>query len=110
MIKATFFKDSSGHYRGFSLLGHAMYAQAGNDIICAAVSALSVNTVNSIEAFTADRIEVAVDEETGMLSCSFSDAISDESQLLVDSLCLGLKGIRDDYQEKQYIKIVIKEV
>ena len=110
MIKATFFKDSEGRYRGFSLLGHAGYADSGQDIICASVSALSINTVNSIEAFTEDKIEAEMDEETGMLTCCFSGTISAESTLLVNSLLLGLRGIEEDYAGHTYIKISIKEV
>ena len=39
-------------YRGFLCEGHAGYAQEGYDIICSAVSVLTVNAVNSIEQFT----------------------------------------------------------
>ena len=35
-----------------TIKGHAGYAEEGYDIICAAVSALTVNTINSIEQFT----------------------------------------------------------
>lgn len=110
MIKATFFKDSEGQYRGFSLLGHAGYGVAGEDVVCAGVSALAVNTVNSIEKFTEDRVEAEIEEETGMLTCKFFDSVSKESTLLVDSLILGLEGIQEDYSDNTYIKISIKEV
>jgi len=110
MIKAVFFKDSAADYRGFSISGHAGYADRGKDIICAAVSVLSINTVNSINAFTKDKFEASVDEKTGMLTCSFPEKISAESTLLVDSLLLGLRGIEEDYTEHTYIKISIKEV
>jgi uncharacterized protein YsxB (DUF464 family) len=110
MIKANFFKDSQGRYRGFSLLGHAGYAKAGEDIVCASVSALSINTVNSIEKFTKDVITSSVDEETGMLTCSFEGTVSDESTLLVNSLLFGLEQIAKDYADDTYIKISIKEV
>ena len=110
MIKATFFKDSDGNYKAFSVSGHAGYAKSGKDIICASVSALSINTVNSIEAFTEDKFEAAVDEKTGMLTCSFPEILSAESTLLVNSLLLGLRGIEEDYTNHTYIKIFIKEV
>ena len=110
MIKAVFFKDSGGAYRGFSISGHAGYADSGRDIICAGVSVLAINTVNSIEAFTEDKFEAAVDDKTGMLTCSFLEAVSAESTLLVNSLLLGLRGIEEDYTDHTYIKISIKEV
>lgn len=110
MIQAIFFKDSNDLYRGFSLMGHAGYAEYGQDIICAAVSALSINTVNSIEHFTDDKMEVSMDEETGMLTCNMTGTVSKESQLLMDSLLLGLKGIQEEPSDNTYIQIVIKEV
>lgn len=41
---------------GLTIDGHAGYAKTGNDIICAAVSALAQNLVSSIEALTRDKI------------------------------------------------------
>ena len=41
-------RKSNGEYVGFSSKGHAGYADEGYDIICAAVSVLTVNTINSI--------------------------------------------------------------
>ncbi len=110
MIKATFFKDSDGGYRGFSLSGHAGYAEAGSDIVCAAVSMLAINTVNSIELFTTDRIIANTDNEKGLLTCSFEGEVSSESTLLIDSLLLGLKEVERTYTDKTYIKISMKEV
>ena len=41
--------ESDGEYISVESNGHAGYAEEGQDIICAAVSALIVNTVNSVE-------------------------------------------------------------
>lgn len=110
MINVTIFKDSSDEYRGFSLVGHAGYSESGSDIVCAAVSMLSTNAVNSIENLTDDEITYNVDEDTGLLSMSFCDKeISSESKLLVDSLILGLESIRESYGDT-YIRISYKEV
>ena len=110
MINVTIFKDSSDMYRGFSLIGHAGYAESGSDIVCAAVSMISTNTVNSIENLTDDNIEYNIDEDTGLLTMSFCDkTISSESKLLVDSFILGVESIRESYGDT-YIKISYKEV
>ena len=52
MIQVEIIRDASKAYVGFSIKGHAGYAEHGQDIICAAVSVLAQNTVNSIEQFT----------------------------------------------------------
>ncbi len=109
MINVTIFKDSNTQYRGFSVLGHAGYADSGYDIICASVSVLTINTVNAIEKFTEDDISVNVDEKSGLLSLSFGDTVSSESKLLVDTMVLGLEDIVESYGDT-YIKISYKEV
>ena len=57
MIRVTVEK-SNDTYVSFRSKGHAGYAPAGEDIVCAAVSALIITTVNSIETFTEDAMEL----------------------------------------------------
>ena len=113
MIKATVLKDStdSGNvtYRGIVMEGHAGYAQEGEDIICAAVSALSLNFFNSVETFTEDEFEGRAGQEDVQFEFRFTSDISPESQLLMNSLILGLQNIEKDYG-RTYIIIRFKEV
>ena len=71
MIQVEIIRDASKAYVGFSIKGHAGYAEHGQDIICAAVSVLAQNTVNSIEQFTDDTFSGEIDEKTGSLAVSF---------------------------------------
>ena len=80
MITFTVWK--SGHqYKGFECAGHAGYAEEGSDIICAAVSALAVNTINAIEQFTEDPFEVEEAEDGGLLRIRFSEVPDEKTQL-----------------------------
>ena len=98
----------NGEYTGFSSKGHAGYAEAGFDIICAAVSALTVNTINSIEKFTEDAFKA--EAKDGMLRWKFMEfPLSKETTLLMDSLILGLYDIQENYGKK-YIKIIEKSL
>ena len=106
MITVTVFKHQN-QYCGFRSCGHAGYADEGSDIICAAVSALTVNAINSIDTFTGDETEVRQDE--GYLELILKGTCSKESSLLLDSLVLGLESIQESYGKK-YIKIATKEV
>jgi len=81
--------------RGFISRGHAGYAEAGNDIICSAVSVLLINTVNSVETFTDDAF--TVDEDDGYLCLKLTGEVSDKTSLLLDSLSLGLHSIEETY-------------
>jgi uncharacterized protein len=40
MLEVTFFRDASDRCSGFSACGHADFAEHGEDIVCAAVSAI----------------------------------------------------------------------
>ena len=112
MIKTTVFKKStdSGNavYTGVVMEGHAGYAGEGEDIICAAVSALALNFFNSVEAFTEDGFEGGAGE-SGSFEFRFTSEISPESKLLMNSLILGLRNIEKDYG-RTYIIIRFKEV
>ncbi len=76
MIRATFAHDFSG----FSLSGHAGYAEAGEDIVCAAVSAMANLTVNAAEAFGA--VAQVSAEEEGFLSYRLENDCGEAKRLL----------------------------
>ena len=107
MIKAVFYHDKHDNISGFKLNGHADYDEYGKDIVCAAVSALAVNTVNSIEHFTDDKFICR--EKSGTLEFKFKSDTSWEAQLLLHSLRLGLQAIQKDYST-EYISVTSKEV
>ena len=101
MIQVKFYyKDNT--ICGFCVDGHAGYAQSGHDIVCSAISALSVNAVNSIEQFTDDRF--AFDTKDGLLELHM-ESVSDSSDLLLRSLRLGIRGIADMYGN-EYVDIL----
>ncbi len=97
-------EKENGRYRKLSFQGHADYGEYGADIVCAGVSALLVNAVNSIEAFTEDAFTCDVNSEGQITSLAFEEEISKECMLLLDSLVLGLKNISEAYGE-EYIRI-----
>ena len=103
MIRATeLLRD--GNMVGFSLSGHAGYAEEGMDIVCSAVSALTINTVNSIEAFTEDPMIVEeAGEEGGYLRFVLTDVPSQQARLLLKSLGLGLKAIEETYGSQHLV-------
>ena len=63
MIKFTFFKRD-GIYYGFEENGHAGYAESGDDIVCSAVSAMTMLIINAIEVAYASDVEYTINEDT----------------------------------------------
>ncbi|ROR29266.1 hypothetical protein EDD66_103202 [Mobilisporobacter senegalensis] len=106
MINISIYKNADGVYTGFKSSGHAGFANKGQDIVCAAVSVLVINTINSIETFTSDKFDLIMDEESGLIEFNVLTRISNESILLLKSLVLGLQGIAEDYGH-DYIKLTL---
>ena len=103
MTEVTFHSEGS-RISGFEVRGHSGYAPEGEDIVCAAVSALVINALNSIEEFTEDAF--TCDCQDGQIqNWEFTSEVSPESELLMDSLMLGLQNISTSYGE-EYLKIL----
>ncbi|MGB4661371.1 MAG: ribosomal-processing cysteine protease Prp [Mobilitalea sp.] len=109
MINVSVYKNAEKLITGFKLSGHADFAEYGSDIVCAAVSALVINTINSIENFTSDKFTLNQDEENGIIEFHVISSMSNNSNLLLSSLGLGLKGIEDQYTKKYIHLTQIKQ-
>ena len=109
MTKVTIFKNKKDEYVGFLADGHAGYADAGDDIVCAAISVLTINTVNSVEQFTSDRFGYDADEDSGRMEFHLQEDAGKESLLLMSSLVLGLQGVQSSYGN-DYLTLDFKEV
>jgi len=108
MIKVSIYKNAENLITGFSLSGHADFSEYGSDVVCAAVSVLVINTINSIENFTSDTFHLEQDEKKGFIEFQVISKMSDGARLLLNSLALGLQGIQDEYSAK-YIKLKQKK-
>ena len=104
MINVSIYNTADGLITGFKVAGHAQYSEYGSDIVCAAVSALVINTINSIENFTSDKFNIEQDENEGIIEFHVIAPMSSEVNLLLSSLALGLEGIAEEYTNK-YIRI-----
>lgn len=104
MTKVKLFKSNNIPKR-LLVSGHSGYASEGEDIVCAGISALTINFVNSIEQLTDDKFNLNTDD--GVIDFEFIDIPSKQSSLLLDSLLLGLNNIKNDYNE--FISIIIEE-
>ena len=110
MTQITFYRTTTGEYRGFTCDGHAGYANYGEDIVCASISVLVINTINSLEQITGEQMQVETDEDAGLIRCSFvNQPLKETSKALMDSLVLGLTQIEKQYGKK-HCKLTFEEV
>ncbi|MCL6453166.1 MAG: ribosomal-processing cysteine protease Prp [Alicyclobacillus sp.] len=98
MIQLDVWTSGSGVHR-FQLRGHAGYAEAGSDIVCAAVSVLVYNAINSCERFAGVVLDVS--DTPAALTCSVPDrSLSNvQVQLLLQSFVFGVEQVAESYPE-----------
>lgn len=110
MITVTIQQTQSKEYKAVQALGHAGFGRKGTDIVCAAVSILFINTLNAIETLTEDKdkMQIVSNEAEGLIDCRFCGLLSEQSNLLLDAMVLGLTNIQEQYSSK-YIRIIFQE-
>ena len=111
MTKITFLKRN-GVYYGFRETGHAGYAESGDDIVCSALSAMTMLIINAIEVSYASDVQYDVDDATADISVIARDALpengADEKKQyavagLIYSYYIQLMDMLEDYYE--YIEV-----
>ena len=63
MTTITFYK-TGGFYYGFEEQGHTGFAESGEDILCSALSAMTMLIINAIEVTYDSHVDYTIDEET----------------------------------------------
>ena len=96
MTNITFYIKSDKSIIGFKSKGHAGFGVRGTDVVCASVSILLINTVNSIEKLTSEECSYKINDRRATIDFQM-DTVGDGSQLLLQSLKMGLEGIADGY-------------
>ena len=69
MIDAMFYRNPNNDIVGFTVSGHAGYADSGKDIVCSAVSAMTSLVINTLEEVFNCGGDLKVDED-GKISYS----------------------------------------
>ena len=63
MTKIIFYK-ADGVFYGFEEQGHTGYGEAGDDVLCSALSAMTMLIINAIEVSYASDVEYTIDEKS----------------------------------------------
>ena len=98
------FYTKSGKITGFQSKGHAGYGMRGTDVVCASVSALIINTVNSIEKLTKDTVDEDINDRKATIRFRVTGNVSNEAELLFNALELGVTEISKEYPGNVSIK------
>ncbi|WP_077214116.1 ribosomal-processing cysteine protease Prp [Bacillus dakarensis] len=110
MIQTTIYRTESGRIKSFTMSGHALLANHGNDIVCAGASAVSFGAINSVMALTGVEPEIEQGDD-GFLRCVVPDNLPEDTQekvqLLLEGMIVSLQTIERDYGK--HIKITFKK-
>ena len=110
MVEITIFTNNKQELVGFEVCGHAGMADKGQDILCAAISVLVINSIHAIVRYTDDNPLVEADEERGLIQCRFDKSVGKDSDLLLKTMILGLENLEENPEYEPYMNIIHKEV
>ena len=92
MIKVEVVKENN-LYKKVSIIGHAMYADYGKDIVCSAVSSIVTTTINGCIALDKDSLSYEVNDKGVFVS----DINGDNTNTLINNMVSLLKELEEKY-------------
>lgn len=111
MIQAVFERAEDGELRSATITGHADSGEYGFDVVCASVSTLAINFINSIEKFAGyEPILELNEDEGGYMSVEIPTDIPphqrEMTQLFFESFFLGMANLSEDSSEFVQTKVI----
>ena len=105
MTRCEFFTEDE-RITGFSVSGHSGYAEAGADIVCAAVSAVVTMAEATINEVCGAKAKVRVKDEQARVTLTLPTSCDEEDtvQAVLAGMMLTLCSMRDDYPD--YIEVL----
>jgi uncharacterized protein YsxB (DUF464 family) len=107
MTRCEFFTEGD-RITGFSISGHSGYAEAGQDIVCAAISAVVTMAEATINDVCGAKAKVRVKDEQARITLTLPVSCDEEDsvQAVLTGMMLTLCSLRDDYPD--YIEVVME--
>ena len=105
MTRCEFFTEDD-RITGFSVSGHSGYAEAGSDIVCAAISAIVTMAEATINEVCGAKAKVRVKDEQGRITLTLPTSCDEEEtvQAVLSGMMLTLLSLREDYPD--YIEVL----
>ena len=105
MTRCEFFTEDE-RITGFSVSGHSGYAEAGSDIVCAAISAIVTMAEAPINEVCGAKAKVRVKDEQARITLTLPTSCDEEEavQAVLSGMMLTLLSLREDYPD--YIEVL----
>lgn len=116
MTKIVFFR-SGGVFYGFEEQGHAGFAEAGTDVVCAAISSMTMLLINTIEVAYASNVDYEIDENATRIRVQAKAALpeyesDDYKRYAVSGIMMGyycqLSDMLEEYVDYLDVAVVDK--
>ncbi len=105
MIKATFVYSKTG-LKGFTVKGHANSAPYGEDLVCAAISAIVIGGLNAYQDGES-MYEAKVEEGNVSLVVKGKQSVHD--QIVTETIISQIKDVADSYKKFVTLERKIEE-
>ena len=114
MTKIVFFRRE-GLFYGFEEQGHTGYGESGDDILCAALSSMTMLILNTIEISFAGDVKYDIDETSTRVTvkamCALPEFEADEKKrFAVEGLFKGyyyqLNDLLEEYYEHLDVEVI----
>ena len=99
MLEVTFFRDGHGQFRALSARGHTDFAEHGEDIVCAAVSAILQAARLGLERYAGNAPAAAQAPGAMDLGWSAADAGLESVRAIVATAEMAIEEIARRYPE-----------
>ena len=105
MTRCEFYTEED-RITGFSISGHSGYAEAGQDIVCAAISAVVTMAEATINDICGAKAKVRVKDADARITLTLPASCDEEEtvQAVLAGMMLTLCNMRDDYPD--YIEVL----
>ena len=105
MTKCEFFTEGD-RITGFTVSGHSGYSENGQDIVCAAISAVVTMAEATINDVCGAKAKVRVKDEDARITLMLPTSCDEEEtvQAALSGLMLTLLNIKEDYED--YIEVL----
>ena len=100
MTRCEFFMEDD-RITGFSVSGHSGYAEAGADIICAAISAVVTMAEATINDVCGAKAKVRVGEDEARITLKLPKSCDEEEtvQAVLAGMMVTLISLQEDYSD-----------
>ncbi|MEY8441247.1 ribosomal-processing cysteine protease Prp [Lactobacillaceae bacterium 24-114] len=105
MIRVLFNLNSDHQITAFEIRGHADAGPYGQDIVCAAVSVLSISTINGLEQVAKTNPTVESDNDNGGFLKVTSINLGHDSQVIMQTFFNGMQDVAESYPQNIELKI-----